>query len=116
MPAHAKKLNTLDAAQIEVHLSRDVQQALSDLEAAVHFSEHFDGDIRDILGDWAKGKHPTIHEVLTAFPLIAEETSEHVRMTNDIRAQEAWRELCLKMPERGFELQKRVIRKQASPD
>ena len=104
--SHARKTTELDPKGVEVHFSPEVRSAFADLAAAVHFSEHFDGDVYSILQDWAAGKPASVHEVFTALPLIAEETTSHIRKTGDERAVEAWREISLKMPEKGFSLTK----------
>jgi hypothetical protein len=104
MTKHARKATELDANGIEVHFSPEVKNAFADLAAAVHFSKHFDGDILSIVQDWASGKPLSVHSVFISLPLIAAETSRHVRATRDERATEAWREICLKMPEKGFTL------------
>jgi hypothetical protein len=101
---HTRKANEVDANGIEVHFSSEVKSAFADLAAAAHFSKDFDADILSIVQDWAAGKPLSVHSVFTALPLIAEETSKHARATGDERAAEAWRELCLKMSEKGFTL------------
>lgn len=100
--SHRRKLEKLDADSIKVHFSPKVKSAFADLDAAVHFSEHFSSEIRPILHGWATGKSPSVGEVLVTLPLIAEETFRHVRATGDQRAEDAWRELCNQMPEKGF--------------
>jgi hypothetical protein len=85
-----------------MRFSPAVVSAFSDLAAAVHFSEHFDADMRSILQEWAEGKAPSAHSVLTALPLIAGETFRHIHATNDKKAEEAWAEICGQMSEQGF--------------
>lgn len=109
-PGHRSRLNELDADGIKVHFSSGVKSALADLEAAVHFSEHFDGDAKAILNSWGH-EAPSIHDVMVALPLIAEETFGHVRATGDKRAEDAWRKLCDQMPEHGFTLTNKAIRR-----
>lgn len=104
MVAHTRKTAGLDARGIQIHFSAKVRSAFADLAAAVHNSDHFDKDALAILQDWAVGKSNTVHDVLTAFPLIAEEVSGHIRATDDKLAERAWRELALRMPENGFTL------------
>ncbi|HTV53781.1 MAG TPA: hypothetical protein VMI06_02590, partial [Terriglobia bacterium] len=106
----ARNVNDLDPRRINVRFSENMQTAFADLEAAVHFSEQFDGDMRETLREWAVGKKPSIYEVLTAMPLIAEETFNHIRATGDAKAKEAWSEVCLKMSEQGFTLAKEQSR------
>jgi hypothetical protein len=105
-PNHARKATELDARSISIAFSPSVREAFGDLDAAVRNSEHFDPAIRQILHGWAEGKPQSIHDVLIAFPLIAEQATEHIRATNDERAREAWREVCSQMPEKGFRLSK----------
>jgi hypothetical protein len=100
--SHRRKLEEVDGDSIKVHFSAKVKGALADLDAAVHFSEHFDGDAYAILHGWATGRNPSVREVMVALPLIARETFEHIRATGDKRAEEAWHELCNQMPEKGF--------------
>ena len=105
MPAnHARRELKLDDRDVEIHFSSQVRGAFADLAAAVHFSEHFDPGIRGVLQRLADGKAHNVREVLTAFPVIAEETFSHLHATNDERAREAWREICNQMPEHGFTL------------
>lgn len=102
--SHRRKLEELDADSIRVHFSPRVKSALADLDAAVHFSEHFDGDAYAILHDWAKGKAPTVGGFMKALPLIARETFRHIRATSDMRADGAWHELCGQLNENEFKL------------
>lgn len=110
MPDHRRKATELEARDIDVHFSPKVTQAFRDLAAAVHFSEHFDGDIRRIVQDWAAGKPKSVHDVLIALPSIAGETFRHIAATGDERAQEAWDEISAQMNEKGFTLTKGRIR------
>lgn len=105
--SHRGRLDELDARNINVRFSQRVKSALADLDAAVHFSEHFDGDAYAILRDWAKGKAPSVHDVMVALPLIASETFRHIQATGDRRAEEAWDQLCSDMLEHGFALTQR---------
>ena len=102
--SHTRKAAELDARSLTIHFSPGMRRALCDLEAAVHFSEHFDSDIQRILQRWTAGKAQSVHDVLIGLPLIAAETFRHVRATGDERAQEAWSEICNQMPEKGFAL------------
>ena len=109
---HQEKPGQLDPGSIEIRFSAEVVRAFRDLEAAVHFSEHFDGDVQAILHSWATGKPQTLHDVLVALPLIAEETFRHIRATDDQHAELAWREVCNQMPEKGFTILQRRARQQ----
>jgi len=64
-----------------VQCSAAVKEALADLDAATHFSEHFSGDIQPILHEWANGKSPTLQGAMVALPLIAQETCSHINAT-----------------------------------
>ena len=110
--SHRRKLEDIDPYKVTVRFSPRVKAALADLEAAVHFSKHFDGDGYAILHSWVTGKAPSIREVLVSLPLLAEDTFEHIRMTGDQRAADAWRQICSDMLEHGFTLrQQRGIAK-----
>jgi hypothetical protein len=104
--SHARRVADVDPDSILVRLSPEVRNAFGDLAAAIHFSEHFDADMRDEVKDWAVGKPRSIRSVLVAFPCIAEETSRHIRATGDKRAEDAWRAIGRQMLEKGFTLVK----------
>lgn len=72
--SNRRRAEEVDSRSLKLQFSPAVKHALADLEAAVHFSDEFSGDIQAILHDWAVGKQPTLYSVLTALPLIAEET------------------------------------------
>jgi hypothetical protein len=108
--SHSRKLEEVDARSIKVRFTPLVKSALADLDAAVHFSEHFSSDISPILHEWATGKAPTVHEMLTALPLIARETFEHIRKTGDQRADDAWHEFSSQLNENGYALVKSPLR------
>ena len=112
---HSRKVAEIDARDIKVHFSPAVRSAFGDLEAAVHFSEHFDGDILRTVQDYAAGKPKSVHDVLIVLPTIAGETMKHVKATGDKRAEEAWNEIAGQISENGFSLtQERGRRKQAA--
>jgi hypothetical protein len=96
----------MDPRNVEIHFSSEVRSAFADLAAAMHFSEHFDGDMLSIVQEWAADKTPSVLDVLTAFPLIAEQTFKHIHATGDQRAEKAWREIGSELLERGFTLEK----------
>jgi hypothetical protein len=104
MRSHTRKASELDARGIEIQFSPQMHSAFQDLAAAVHFSEHFDGDMLSVLQDWAAGKRKSVHDILIALPLIAQETFKHIQATGDDRAREAWDEICSQMSEKGFTL------------
>jgi hypothetical protein len=107
---HAGRENELNPREIKVRFSPEVRSAFADLAAAVHFSEHFDADMRSILQEWAEGKAPTAHSFLTALPLVAEETFRHIHATNDLKAKDAWDEIASQLPEHGFTFAQKRIR------
>lgn len=87
---------------IKIEFSLPVRSAIRDLEASVHFSDHFDTGVREILNEWSQRKAITVHQFVVAFPAIAEETFRHIHATTDSRAQEAWDALRAQLSERGF--------------
>jgi hypothetical protein len=110
--SHTSKATELDPRGVTVHLSAGVQKAFGDLAAAVHFSEHFDGDMYKTLQDLAAGKPTSVDDLIGDLPLLAEETFKHVHATGDKRAAVAWHEIASELVERGFTLAKdRVKRK-----
>ena len=100
--SHARKATELDARDVEIRFSPGVRRAFGDLAAAVHLSKHFDADILRIVESWAANDTQRLHDVLVAFPVIAEQLLLHVNAVRDDRAQNAWREICNQMPEKGF--------------
>jgi len=105
-PSHSSKATELDARGITVQFSPKVTEAFQDLAAAVHFSDHFDGDILKIVQDLATGKPKSVHGILISLPSIAAETFRHIAATGDKRAREAWDEVSAQMSEQGFTLTK----------
>ena len=102
--SHQRKLEEIDPYKVTVRFSPRVKAALADLEAAVHFSKHFDGDVYAMVQGWARGKSPTVRDVIVEFPLIARETFRHIHATGDKRAEEAWDDLSSQLFEAGFTL------------
>lgn len=105
------KAPELDARTIKVSFSPRVKLALSDLAAAVHFSDHFESDIRDALNEWTADKQPSIHDVLIVLPHLASETFRHIHATGDTRAEQAWDEFAGQLNEKGFALSTTVNRR-----
>jgi hypothetical protein len=97
---HRRKATELDAREIEVHFSPELAEAFKDLAAAVHFSEHFDPEIRMNLQDLVKNGGGSLRSVLTSLPTFAEETFKHIAATGDERAREAWSNLATQIWER----------------
>jgi hypothetical protein len=104
--SHTRKTSELDPKGIEVKFSPEVRSGFANLAAAVHFSNHFDEDMRGILEHWATGTRQTVHDLFISFPLIAQETFKHIHATGDKRAAKAWREIGSEMLERGFSLER----------
>lgn len=102
--AHAARVSEIDPSSIKVHFSPEVLTAFGDLAAAVHFSEHFDPDIRAVLDEWASGKPKSVYGILIGYPAIAQETARYIAATNDKMAQDALLELSTQMIEHGFTL------------
>jgi hypothetical protein len=103
--SHASKAaSEIDPMNVVVKFSPQVTEAFGDLAAAVHFSEHFDGDMLRTVQDYAAGKPRSVHDILISLPVIASETFKHVHATGDQRASEAWSKIGLEMLENGFTL------------
>jgi hypothetical protein len=100
--SHASRETELNPRNIEIRFSPGVRNAFNDLDAAVHFSEHFDADMKGVLQRWAEGKTPSAHEFVTAIPLIAAETFRHIHATNDQKARDAWEDIAGQLSEQGF--------------
>lgn len=105
--SHRRKLEKLDADNIKVRFSPLVKSALVDLEAAVHFSKDFDADGKATIREWAHGEAPTVREVISNLPLLAENMFDHLKVTGDPRAEEAWDKLRSHIFEHGFTLTQR---------
>jgi len=104
--SHTSKAAELDPRSVTVRLSPGVQKAFGNLAAAVHFSEHFDGDMRKTLKDLADGKPVSVDDLVGDLPLLAEETFKHIHATGDTRAAAAWHEIGSELLESGFTLVK----------
>ena len=104
--SHSRKASQMDPRGVNIQFAPEVRQAFGDLAAAVHFSEHFDGEMLKTVQEWAAGKPASVHDVITALPVIAKETFQHVHATGDLKAAEAWGNLGSELLERGFTLEK----------
>lgn len=103
--SHASKASSeIDPRGVVVNFSPEVTKAFGDLAAAVHFSEHFDGEMLKTVEDYAAGKPRSVHDIMTALPAIAEETFKHVHATGDQSAAKAWSNISSEMLESGFTL------------
>jgi hypothetical protein len=96
----------MDPRSVDIQFSPEVRSAFADLAAAVHHSEHFDGEMLKTVQEWAAGASPSVHDVITSLPVIAKETFNHVQATGDKRAAEAWGNIGSELLERGFMLDK----------
>jgi len=103
---HIRNTNFRDPADVDVHFSPGVVQAFRDLEAAIHFSDHFDADSRNLLQQMASGKPLSVRDVIVSLPLLAEETFGHINATGDKRAADAWTNIGSELVEKGFALGK----------
>jgi hypothetical protein len=100
-----------DGRDLKVRFSPSVTKALRSLASTALNSEHFDQEMHSILQEWSDGKPTTVHDILIAFPLIAEQMAAHISATNDESTKDAWRELCMQLPENGFTISQSVQRK-----
>ncbi len=105
-----RKAKPPSGGEMQISFSAPVMAAIGDLAAAVHFSEHFDSDIRKVLQDWAGKKTLNANSFLVAFPAVAEETFKHIQATGDTRASDAWDGLRIQMAENGFTLSANAVR------
>jgi len=105
MSGHTRKAQ-MDPRSVNIQFAPEVQRAFGDLAAAVHFSEHFDGEMLKTVQEWAAGKAASVHDVVTALPVIAQETFKHVHATGDQKAADAWATIGSELLERGFMLDK----------
>jgi hypothetical protein len=111
-PRRPRNVETLSPEAVKVHLSDQARQAFADLDATVHFSDHFQPEILLIVQDFAKGADVSIMDVICSLPSIAEQTFRHIHATGDERARKAWREICHALPEeKGFTLTRERVRR-----
>jgi hypothetical protein len=103
---HRRKVTEMDPRGVDIHFPPEVQRAFADLAATVHSSEQFDSDVLKTVQEWASGKAPSVYDIMTAFPLVAEETFKHVHATGDQRAADAWGQIGSELLEKGFTLDK----------
>jgi hypothetical protein len=96
----------MDPRSVDIQFPPEVRSAFADLAAAVHFSGHFDGEMLKTVEEWAAGKSPSVHDVITSLPAIAQETFNHVQATGDKKAAEAWGNIGSELLEKGFMLDK----------
>jgi hypothetical protein len=99
---HSRRETGINARELQVSFSENVKDALRSLTQIAARSEHIDPETYSILKEWSGGKATTVHDVMIAMPLVAEQVAEHIRATDDEGAKDAWRDLCMQMPEEGF--------------
>jgi hypothetical protein len=92
----------VNARELLVRFSPAVEDAFRSIAVAARDSQHFDGEICEIVKDWSAGKPTSVHTVMTSLPIIAGEVAAHVRATGDKSMNAAWEELCIQLPEQGF--------------
>lgn len=88
-PRQARNAPQTDAANAVIQFSPEVTQRFADLEAAVHHSDYFDGDVRKNLQEWASGKKASVGLALGDMALIVRETAKYVHETGDTKADAA---------------------------
>jgi hypothetical protein len=94
--------NAIDARNLRVRFSPEVQDTLSDIAAIARLSEHFDSRIYEVVKDWSNGKRLNVHDVMIALPAVAGEVAKHISATKDGRMEEAWDQLSSQILEDGF--------------
>ena len=91
----------LDAREQQLRLSPAVQDAFRTIAVAAKHSEHFDGDIYEIVKDFSNGKTITVRDFIISMPHIAEEVRNHLSANKDPRVEEAWSDLATQLAETG---------------
>ena len=94
---HAGDTQKFNHEDVKIKFSPDMVRCFARLEAAVHDSQHYDGDLLENLRDLTSGKPCSVQMALTEMSLITEETMKHVQATGDTRAKKALDDLqtCL---------------------
>jgi hypothetical protein len=103
---HSRKETEMDPRGVDIHFPPEVQRAFADLAAAVQSSPQFDPETLKTVQEWGSGKPSSVYDILTAFPLVAEETFKHIHATGDERAADAWGQIGSDLLEKGFTLDK----------
>jgi len=98
--SHTRRAAEVNPTDIKVRFSPAIKGILTDLDTAVASSRHFDGDIRHILHQWTTAVTPTLNGVLSALPVVADETLKHIQATADKNAAHAWKEFVYQMGEK----------------
>jgi hypothetical protein len=105
------KENELNARDLQVRFSPEVQDAFRTIAVAARDSKHFDPDIYEIVKLWSSDKPTTVHDVMIALAPIAREVAAHVSATRDEAMKEAWDDLCSQLPENGFKVSQSIQRR-----
>lgn len=95
--AHAQRATEIDQNTVTLEFSEDVLRAMRRLEAAVHGSSHFDGDIFENLQDYASGKPIRVDSALSAMVHFTREAMNHIHATGDKLAQKALDEFAIQI-------------------
>lgn len=103
---HLSRVGDLDPRSTTVDFSPEVRSAFRDLAAAVHFSDHFDPLMLQTVQAWAETQKPSVHDVVTALPILASETFKHIQATGDKAVERIWGNIGSELLEKGFTLQK----------
>lgn len=103
MPINGPKTEIeLNTRQLSLRFSPEVREAFHSLAEAVRGSNNFDPETYETLQAWGKEKQTNVHAVITSLPLIAEQMVDHLKVADDPKMTDAWRELCIKLHENGF--------------
>jgi hypothetical protein len=86
---HARKMEKVNADDVQIKFAPEVVRSLARLEAFVHDSEHYDSGLLDTLREMAAGRPVYVQSALTEMALITSETMKHVQATGDKRAEDA---------------------------
>lgn len=98
----AKQSSGKSGPELRIKFSPNVRAAFGDLAASVHFSMHFDPDIRLVVQSWASENDLRVSDVIVAYPAIAWEAMRHIEATGDEHARAALNLIRHRMPENGF--------------
>jgi hypothetical protein len=98
--SHAER--ELEARNLRVRFSPEVQDAFRSIAVAARDSQHFDPDIYEIVRDWSGDKPISVHDFMIAIGPICRELMAHISATRDESMVRAWDELCSHLPEAGF--------------
>jgi hypothetical protein len=94
---------------LNVSFSSNVRSALTSLVQEIESKDILDSDVLGILRDWSKGQRSSVHDVLTALPVVTEEVLKCLQTADDDRAHSAWREFTNQMAENGFSISEKTV-------